>query len=117
METGAAKFDLNFTFVDESDVSGRITLLLEYATDLTDAATAELLCRRLDVLLDAGRAPTPAVAVGTLDVLYEDERALVLQGWNDTEHAVADTTLPELFARAGGAHAGGDCARSMRASS
>ncbi|MFB6721417.1 amino acid adenylation domain-containing protein [Kribbella sp. NPDC056345] len=96
METGAAKFDLNFTFVDESDVSGRLTLLLEYATDLTDAATAELLCRRMASLLEQVVAD-PSRRVGTLDVLYDDERALVLQGFNDTARAVVDTTLPELF--------------------
>ncbi|WP_344146518.1 amino acid adenylation domain-containing protein [Kribbella yunnanensis] len=96
METGAAKFDLNFTFVDESDVSGRLTLLLEYATDLTDAATAELLCRRMESLLEQVVAD-PSRRVGTFDVLYDDERALVLQGFNDTEHAIVDTTLPELF--------------------
>ncbi|WP_327699030.1 non-ribosomal peptide synthetase [Streptomyces sp. NBC_00459] len=93
MDTGMAKFDLHFTFVDESD---RLALLLEYATDLCDEPTATRTARRLVRLLEqvAGR---PDVLVRDLEVLAEPERRAVLGDWNDTAREVASTSLPELF--------------------
>ncbi|WP_330286293.1 amino acid adenylation domain-containing protein [Streptomyces sp. NBC_00576] len=93
MDTGMAKFDLHFTFVDESD---RLTLLLEYATDLCDEPTATRTAGRLVRLLEqvAGR---PDVLVRDLEVLEESERRAVLGDWNDTARAVPSTSLPELF--------------------
>ncbi|WP_371664006.1 amino acid adenylation domain-containing protein [Streptomyces sp. NBC_00280] len=93
MDTGMAKFDLHFTFVDESD---RLALLLEYATDLCDEPTATRTAGRLVRLLEqvAGR---PDVLVRDLEVLAEPERRAVLGDWNDTAREVASTSLPELF--------------------
>ncbi|MFJ4686580.1 amino acid adenylation domain-containing protein [Streptomyces sp. NPDC088789] len=96
MDTGAAKFDLHFTFVDEVG-RGRLGLLLEYAADLYDESTATHLAGRLARLLDQVAAD-PDRPVRELDVLAADERAAVLTGWNDTGHDVPAVTLPELFA-------------------
>ncbi|MEU9167206.1 amino acid adenylation domain-containing protein [Streptomyces sp. NPDC048420] len=93
MDTGMAKFDLHFTFVDESD---RLVLQLEYALDLCDDSTAERTARRLVRLLEQVAAE-PDVPVRELDVLSEAERHTVLGAWNDTAHDVPATTLPELF--------------------
>ncbi len=93
MDTGMAKFDLHFTFVDESD---RLALLLEYATDLCDETTAKRTADRLVRLL-AQVAGEPDVLVGDLEVLEEAERQSVLGDWNDTAHEVAATSLPALF--------------------
>ncbi|MEJ8655376.1 amino acid adenylation domain-containing protein [Streptomyces sp. MS1.AVA.4] len=93
MDTGMAKFDLHFTFVDES---GRLVLLLQYATDLVDAATADRLAARMLTLLDR-IAAEPGLPVGRLDLLAEDEHHRVVNGWNDTVRDIPATTLPELF--------------------
>ncbi|MER5528768.1 non-ribosomal peptide synthase/polyketide synthase [Streptomyces sp. NPDC002677] len=93
MDTGMAKFDLHFTYVDESD---RVVLLLEYATDLFDHTTGERLAARAIRLL-ARAAAEPDLPVRDLDVLDEDERARILTDWNATAHPVPSGTLPELF--------------------
>ncbi|MFC9156620.1 non-ribosomal peptide synthase/polyketide synthase [Streptomyces bauhiniae] len=93
MDTGAAKFDLHFTFVDGAD---GIVLLLEYATDLFDTATVERLAGRMLRLLEQ-TAAEPSLPVRELDVLEEAERTRVLADWNDTARPVAANTLPELF--------------------
>ncbi|MGY1496087.1 amino acid adenylation domain-containing protein [Streptomyces sp. QTS52] len=93
MDTGMAKFDLHFTFVDESD---RLTLLLEYATDLCDEPTATRTAGRLVRLLEQV-AGHPDLPVRDLEVLEKSERRTVLGDWNDTAREVASTSLPELF--------------------
>ncbi|WP_329268215.1 non-ribosomal peptide synthase/polyketide synthase [Streptomyces sp. NBC_01451] len=93
MDTGMAKFDLHFTFVDESD---RLTLLLEHATDLCDEPTATRTAARLVRLLEQVAAD-PDVLVRDLAVLEGSERLAVLGDWNDTAHEVASTSLPGLF--------------------
>ncbi|WP_262061793.1 non-ribosomal peptide synthetase, partial [Streptomyces sp. STR69] len=95
MDTGMAKFDLHFTFVDETGRE-RVVLILEYATDLFDESTAERIAGRMARLLDRAAAE-PDRAVRDLDLLEDGERALVLGEWNVTEHPVPATTLPELF--------------------
>ncbi|MEU6496822.1 non-ribosomal peptide synthase/polyketide synthase [Streptomyces sp. NPDC046984] len=97
MDTGTAKFDLDFTFVDEPDVSGRITLLLEYATDLADAPTAALLAERLVLLLDRA-AGTPDAPLADLDILTPDELAAATGAWNDTARPVESRSVPEILA-------------------
>ncbi|MBX9398208.1 amino acid adenylation domain-containing protein [Streptomyces sp. TRM72054] len=95
MDTGMAKFDLHFTFVDETG-PGRLVLLVEYTRDLCDEPTAQRLARRLTGLLEQAVAD-PDRPVRDLDVLEADERHLVVERWNDTAHDVEPTTLPELF--------------------
>ncbi|MER6156419.1 amino acid adenylation domain-containing protein [Streptomyces sp. NPDC001868] len=95
MDTGMAKFDLHFTFVDEVG-RDRLTLLLEFAHDLYDETTARRLAGLLARLLDRVAAE-PDLPVRDLEVLEEAEREAVLVRWNDTGHDVPATTLPELF--------------------
>ncbi|MDR6977742.1 amino acid adenylation domain-containing protein/non-ribosomal peptide synthase protein (TIGR01720 family) [Streptomyces sp. 3330] len=90
----AAKFDLSFDFVEQGDEGMRCWI--EYSADLFDESTAHLLAGRLDALLEQVAAD-PGRRVGALDVLRDDERALVLTGWNDTARPVPSLTLPELF--------------------
>ncbi|WUO35196.1 amino acid adenylation domain-containing protein [Streptomyces sp. NBC_00286] len=97
MDTGMAKFDLDFTFVDEGEQSGRIILLLEYATDLVDPDTAELLAERL-VLLLRQAATAPDEAIGAYDVLTAAERDAATGAWNDTAHPLETRAVPEVFA-------------------
>ncbi|MFE7932588.1 non-ribosomal peptide synthase/polyketide synthase [Streptomyces sp. NPDC057456] len=97
LDTGTAKFDLDFTFVDESDACGRITLLLEYATDLADPGTAALLAERLALLLERVVGAPDAPLAG-LDVLTPDERRDALGAWNDTAHPVETRSVPEILA-------------------
>ncbi|MER5585603.1 non-ribosomal peptide synthase/polyketide synthase [Streptomyces asoensis] len=94
LEQRDAKFDLSFDFVEQGEVGMRCWI--EYSADLFDEPTAELLAARLESLL-AQVSDDPGRRVGTLDVLREDERALVLTGWNDTARPLPGLTLPELF--------------------
>ncbi len=89
---GVAKFDLEFAFLENT---GGISGAIEYSADLFDHATAEGFARRLVAVLDQVAAD-PAVRVGALDVVDEDERALLAR-WNETSHDVPAVTLPELF--------------------
>ncbi|SEO75553.1 non-ribosomal peptide synthase domain TIGR01720/amino acid adenylation domain-containing protein [Amycolatopsis saalfeldensis] len=93
LTSGAAKFDLEFGFLEQSD--GGIAGAIEYSADRFDHTTAEALGGRLVRLL-AQVAADPAVRIGALDVLGEDESArLVL--WNATARGVPWVSLPELF--------------------
>ncbi|HEY3712493.1 MAG TPA: amino acid adenylation domain-containing protein, partial [Amycolatopsis sp.] len=89
-----AKFDLHFTLVDEAS-SGPLTLMLEYTEDRCSGDTATRLLTRLSSVL-AQVAADPAVRIGSLDVLAEDELAR-LALWNSTACEVPWVTLPELF--------------------
>ena len=93
--TDTAKFDLDFIFVDEVD-DERLTLSLEYATDLWDAATADALARRMVAVLEQVAAD-PDRPVREITLLTDDERARVLREWNDTALPVPAATVPELF--------------------
>nr|WP_206326547.1 non-ribosomal peptide synthetase [Streptomyces sp. N502] len=95
MDTGMAKFDLDFTFVDHG--AGRdMALLLEYATDLTDAETADALAERLLRLLEQV-ARDPARPVSTLRVLTDEEESAAATAWNDTARPLETRTVPEIF--------------------
>ncbi|MCD0448728.1 amino acid adenylation domain-containing protein [Actinocorallia sp. API 0066] len=48
-------------------------------------------------LLKAMASVDPSTRIGSLDLLDEEERDLVLNRWNDTGLDVAATTVPELF--------------------
>ncbi len=69
---------------------------IEYSADLFDESTAELLAQRLELLL-AQIATDSDRRIGTLDILRDDERTLVLTEWNETARTVPDLALPELF--------------------
>nr|WBO76410.1 amino acid adenylation domain-containing protein [Streptomyces sp. SBE_14.2] len=95
MDTGAAKFDLHFTFVDETGAD-RLVLLLEHALDLCDTTTARTIAQRLLRLLEQVAAD-PDRPVRDLRLLDDGEHETVVERWNDTAHDVPATTLPELF--------------------
>ncbi|MGV9455865.1 amino acid adenylation domain-containing protein [Streptomyces sp. NPDC003635] len=95
LDTGTAKFDLHFTFVDETG-PGRLVLLLEHALDLCDETTARRLAGYLVRLLEQV-ADQPDRPVRDLGLLDADEHDLVVEEWNDTVRELPATTLPELF--------------------
>ncbi|MEU6669012.1 non-ribosomal peptide synthase/polyketide synthase [Streptomyces sp. NPDC046727] len=92
----AATFDLSVEFVPDGTA---LTGLLEYRTDLFDAATAERLAGQLLRLLE-GAADAPDRPLGALPLLSREEARRVVHDWNTTgHHPVADTTHPEIFER------------------
>ena len=76
---------------------GGISGVMEYASDLFERASVEVLAARLVRLLKAAVA-APEVAIGRLEILSAAERHTILQGWNATERVLAAATLPQLFA-------------------
>ncbi|MBW8827916.1 MAG: AMP-binding protein, partial [Burkholderiales bacterium] len=97
--TGTTKFDLTFGFTEQRAPDGAPLGLLaqvEFACDLFDRATVEILAQRLVRLLDA-IAADPARRIGSIDLLDPDERRRILVEWNDTARPIPDTTLPQLF--------------------
>ena len=82
----------------------QLQLRLDYRPDLFDRSSIETLGQRLVRLLEAAVADASR-PIGSLAILDADERATILQGWNDTAHELpqavgpaAPTTLPALFA-------------------
>ncbi|MEU6641188.1 amino acid adenylation domain-containing protein [Saccharomonospora sp. NPDC046836] len=95
--TTTAKLDLVFSFTEQLD-TGQVSCRIEYSTDLFDAETIARLGERLSTVLDSVAA-RPHEPVAGIDVLTRNERHLVLTGFNATERAVPEASLPELFAR------------------
>ncbi|MFI8858083.1 non-ribosomal peptide synthase/polyketide synthase [Streptomyces prasinus] len=91
----AATFDLSVEFIPDGD---GLTGLLEYRTDLFDAATAARMADQLSRLLD-GAAAEPDRPLGTLPLLSPRQLEQVTRDWNATALPVPEDTLPELFAR------------------
>ncbi|CAM5733182.1 Non-ribosomal peptide synthetase OS=Streptomyces fumanus OX=67302 GN=GCM10018772_19050 PE=4 SV=1 [Streptomyces fumanus] len=91
----AATFDLSVEFVPDGD---GLTGLLEYRTDLFDAATAARMADQLLRTLD-GAAADPDRPLGALPLLSPEQERQVTHDWNATALAVPEETLPELFAR------------------
>ena len=98
--TQSAKFDLSLGLVEHRAADGQpagIAGALEYSSDLFDAATVEVMGRRLIRLLEAAVADV-GQPLGSLPILETAERDTILRVWNDTAQPVAAATLPELFA-------------------
>ncbi|GLF99914.1 non-ribosomal peptide synthetase [Streptomyces yaizuensis] len=96
----ALKFDLDLslgeTFTEAGAPAG-ISGALVASADLFDQETAVRLAERLiRVLWAIGEAPASRIA--EVDVLDPDERGRILTEWNDTAVAVADVSVPEVFA-------------------
>ncbi|MFJ4983661.1 non-ribosomal peptide synthase/polyketide synthase [Streptomyces sp. NPDC088732] len=105
MDTGTAKFDLDFTFVDHGEARP-LALLLEYATDLADEATAALLVARL-VLLLRQAAERPDRPLAEFDLLTAAEHEAAAGAWNDTaRHPAENRAVPEILAGTVRAHPG-----------
>ncbi|MDY7076205.1 MAG: amino acid adenylation domain-containing protein [Chloroflexota bacterium] len=95
IENGTAKFDLTLFMEERAD---GLKGMLEYNTDLFDAATVERLAGHFQVLLE-GIVANPDQSISALPLLTEAERHQLLTEWNDTA-AVAysqDQCLHELF--------------------
>jgi nonribosomal peptide synthetase DhbF len=102
--TSMAKCDLMLAAGERFDAAGRpagISGALEFATDLFDRVTIEALAGRLARALAAVVAD-PAVRVGALPLLADDERHRLLYEWNETAHTVPETTVPALVAAQAG---------------
>jgi amino acid adenylation domain-containing protein/non-ribosomal peptide synthase protein (TIGR01720 family) len=98
----AAKFDLVFSLTERHDADGEpagIEGAVEYSTELFKRQTADSVARRFVLLLERALA-APNSAIGTLDLLDQDERRHVLESWNDTARPIpaADGTIPQGFA-------------------
>lgn len=101
METGWAKFDLDFTFVDHG-ADGSLILLLEYAKDRCDRGTARQLSERMVSLLGQ-LAVDPDQRVSQLAVLTDEEVA-AQEVWNGTDRPVETRAVPQLFAEVAAAN-------------
>ncbi|MGL4960853.1 MAG: amino acid adenylation domain-containing protein, partial [Inquilinus sp.] len=97
--TGTTKFDLMFGLAERWDASGEPAGLsgeIDYATDLYDSGTVEVLARRLVRVLEAV-ASDPGRRIGSIDLLDPAERRKIVVEWNDTARPVPQATLPRLF--------------------
>jgi len=88
-----ASLDVSLEFEEHE---GGLRGLVNYNTDLYDAATADRLAGHLGVLL-AAVAADPSRPVARLPLLTDHEHRQLLHTWNDTDRTVPDTTFPELF--------------------
>ncbi|RSM46670.1 non-ribosomal peptide synthetase [Amycolatopsis balhimycina DSM 5908] len=88
-----AGFDLSVEFEERPD---GLRGLLNYDTDLFDAATMRRFAEHLTVLLTAVVAE-PDRPVDALPLLPATEHDLVVETWNATDRPVPDTTVVELF--------------------
>jgi amino acid adenylation domain-containing protein/FkbM family methyltransferase len=80
LETGTSKFDLTMILSEnEKGLDG----LIEYSTDLFEAATIRRLAGYYSRLLEAGAA-NPEQSISELPMLPEAERLRLLVDWNDT---------------------------------
>jgi amino acid adenylation domain-containing protein/non-ribosomal peptide synthase protein (TIGR01720 family) len=93
-ETPTAKIDLSLAMSAGPRGLGGV---IEYATDLFDAATIDRLVAQLGVLL-AGIAARPDARVAELPILAEGERRRLVETWNETaaDHP-AGATIHALF--------------------
>ncbi|MEU9999822.1 amino acid adenylation domain-containing protein [Streptomyces sp. NPDC050848] len=96
----SAKFDLVFSFTEHTPAdgsTGSLACRLEFATELFDHETAERLGDRLRALV-AALVAAPEEPVSRAEILADDERHLVLEGFNGSPRVVDEETFPALFA-------------------
>ncbi|MCD0252398.1 amino acid adenylation domain-containing protein, partial [Xanthomonas campestris pv. campestris] len=94
LESRTAQFDLTLVLQEDQDGIGG---LLNYASDLFDAATMQRWVGHLQVLLEAMVA-SPQTAVGALPLMRPAQRRDLLEAFNATEAAFPDQALVhELF--------------------
>ena len=91
---GTAKFDVEVNvFQSES----RLVACLDYATDVLDAGTAERMVRHYVRILERV-AEDPALPIGALPILDDDERRRIVGAWNATARDYPeDRCVHELF--------------------
>ncbi|WP_218835532.1 non-ribosomal peptide synthetase [Streptomyces sp. SA15] len=91
LTAGAARFDLSLFCHERHDADGRpagLDVMAEYSTDLFERDTVRTLLNRLARLLSAA-VEDPGRTVGSLDLLTDEERRLMLTDWNDTARPTA----------------------------
>ena len=104
IDNPTAKFDLTLSLGEQH---GQLQGMLEYRTDLFQAATIERLIGHFQVLL-AGIVADADQPIGALPLLTQAERQQLLVEWNDTATDYPrDQCLHQLFEAAGGAHSRG----------
>ncbi len=80
LDTATAKFDLTLSLTERPE---GLRGVLEYATDLFDAATIERMAGHFTTLLE-GIVAQPETPIGELPLLTPAERHQLLVQWNDT---------------------------------
>ncbi|WP_264653460.1 non-ribosomal peptide synthetase, partial [Actinoplanes cyaneus] len=96
----AARVDISVELSECRDAEGGpagLTGRILYATDLFDEAVMSLLAERLTSVLRQVAAE-PGIRLGRLDVLGE-QRALVVDAWNDTARPRSSWSVVDLIAR------------------
>ncbi|WP_405912206.1 non-ribosomal peptide synthase/polyketide synthase [Streptomyces sp. NBC_00963] len=99
--TGTSRVDLTFSLAEQFRPDGGADGLVgavEYATDLFDASTVELLFERWARVLRAAVAD-PGRPISRIDLMSDAERHRLLYGFNDTAAELLSASVPELFAR------------------
>ena len=96
VDTGASRFDLA---VELTETGAGIDGLIEYRTDLFDAATVTAIADRYVRLLTAVTAD-PHRPISAAPILSEAEHTRVITTWNATSPAPTPSTVPALFAAA-----------------
>jgi amino acid adenylation domain-containing protein len=92
--TGTSKYDLTLAIAPGDDGIG---VTLEYATDLFERATVERMMGHVRRVLEQVAADGD-VRLSTLELVGEDERRLVVEGWNRTDAAYpADACIHPLI--------------------
>ncbi|MGW1895792.1 non-ribosomal peptide synthetase, partial [Streptomyces sp. NPDC002004] len=100
VETGVAKVDLTFYLEERHTPQGAPAGLvgeIQYAVDLFDESSAQVLAQRLARVLDA-LVSAPDRAIGRADVLDAAEHRRLVEEHNATGRAVPAATMPELVA-------------------
>ncbi|MEU2250578.1 amino acid adenylation domain-containing protein [Streptomyces sp. NPDC019224] len=99
--TGTSRVDLTFSLAEQFRPDGAAAGLVgavEYATDLFDASTVELLFERWARLLRAA-VTEPDRPISRIDLLSDAERHRLLHEFNDTAAELPADAVPALFAR------------------
>src|SRR6202048_1382803 len=87
--------DLSIAFYERS---GNVPLRIDFDANPALHASSDLADRQQTFLRLLTAIVDPERAIGSLDILGEEERDTILQVWNDTAQPVPPATLPELFA-------------------
>lgn len=91
---GTSQFDLRMAVAEAGD---ELSVLINYNTDLYDAATIRRLLTHFEVLLHSAVAD-PRRRVSDLQIMTEQELRQILHEWNDTAAPYPqDTCVNELF--------------------
>ncbi|HYY43497.1 MAG TPA: AMP-binding protein, partial [Pyrinomonadaceae bacterium] len=96
IETGGAKFDLT---LELTETDAGLAGLLQYNTDIFDAATIARMAAHFETLV-AGIAADPTARISTLPLLTPAEHEQLLGAWNETAAPYPrELCLHQIFAR------------------